>query len=552
MFNRLSKIRSFIGPEIYKLYISAIFIGLFWFITESSFIFILQGFLVSLGVMNSSQSILPSWYPESLLATSLILVFYGTFRSIIILYRNYSSGISAQIFNRYMRERFLSYGLNNVQVIPVYEIISLFNERIQQASAVIQYFTFFIINAVSLIFFFILGLRLAPVELLIGISLLALFLVPLQRLNKKIESSGKQLVTEWNRVSQTLVTGFKNYFFLKFYNLIDDEINNGKKSLRFYEGHYKDYHWLSSLKLAFPVFLGSIVISFVTYFSFKYWKTPGATLLAFYYIFIRLAQGASDTSTVLSIVKLNMPGFRILMEWHEKMNLYEAKEVKNKQFKKIDVLDSVSIDVTNVSFFYFLREPILKDISFKLSKGEILVIKGESGAGKSTLISLLAGFNKATSGNILINKIDLDLIQDSLLATTGYVGPEPYLIAGSIRENLLYGNKQLTNDDQLWNSLELAQLKKEVMGMKMGLDEPLNELTQLSTGQKQRLSIARALVRMPKLLILDEATANLDPVTEREFILGLKKLSEKITTIIISHKNSFDEVATHTLALKKL
>jgi ABC-type multidrug transport system fused ATPase/permease subunit len=265
--NRLKELRSFIGPEVYRLYIFAIVIGLFWFAIESSFIFILQGFLVSLGVMSATQSILPAWYPQSLIASSILLISYGVIRSVIICYRNYTSGISAQLFNRYMRERFLNYGLKNVQTIPVHEIISLFNERIQQTSAVLQYFTFFIINSVSLVFFFFLGLKLAPLELIIGIVILGVFLIPLQRLNKKIERSGKELVSEWNKVSQTLVTGFKNFFFLRFYNLIDGEIENGKKSLRFYESHYKNYHWLASLKIAFPVLLGSIVIIYINTFD---------------------------------------------------------------------------------------------------------------------------------------------------------------------------------------------------------------------------------------------------------------------------------------------
>jgi ABC-type multidrug transport system fused ATPase/permease subunit len=552
MFDRFYKLRSFIGPEVYRLYIISIFIGLFWFAVESSFIFILQGFLVSLGVMNTTQSILPAWYPNSLLSSSILLVMYGIIRSVIICYRNYFSGISAQLFNRYMRERFLSYGLNNVQTIPVYEIISLFNERIQQTSAVLQYFTFFIINSVSLIFFFILGLRLAPLELIIGISILGMFLYPLQRLNKRIEKSGKELVSEWNRVSQTLVTGFKNFFFLKFYNLIDDEIQSGKKSLRFYEDHYKNYHWLASLKLAFPVLLGSIVISFVTYLSFKYWKTPGATLLAFYYVFIRLAQGVSDTSTVLSVVKLNLPGFKVLMEWHEKMLLFESKQVKTISDYVSGNLNSIKIELNNVSFCYNEKDFIIKDLSLSVAQGDILVIKGESGAGKSTLISLLAGFNKPSKGFITINGVDLIKIQDLLLSSTGYVGPEPYLIAGTVRENLTYGFKEPTTDEQLWTALEIAQLKKEITSMNRGLEEPLNELTQLSTGQKQRLSIARAILRKPKLLILDEATANLDPVTEKDFINRLKQMSSELTTIIISHKNTFDQIATKTLSMKKL
>lgn len=552
-FDDFKKTRSLIGEEVFGLYIKAAILGFFWFVTESSFIFILQGFLLSLGIMIPGQVMLPSWYPDSLLATSFILVAYGMVRSFIIFSRNYLSGAVGQIFNRTMRERFLTYSLHNVQTIPMHEIVSVFNERIQQAGALLQYFVFFIINLISLGFFFFLGLKLAPLELVIGLSILLLFLYPLQKLNETISNNGHELVKEWNTVSQTLITGFKNFFFLKFYNLIDEEIDKGKNSLRLYQDNYLNFHWLASLKLAFPILLGSIVVSFITFMSFRYWKTPGAVLLTFYYIFIRIAQGASDTSTVLGIVKLNFPGFKILLEWHKKMSIFEKQQQKLTQGEKIVPFNAdISVEVKNISFAYHSHRKILNDVSLSIKKGDVLVIRGESGAGKSTLISLIAGFNQPTEGGIFVNGQSLIQCQKSLLLSTGYVGPEPFLIAGTVSENLLYGYSSQVSESDLWTALEIAQLKNEVIQFKQGLAEPLNELTQLSTGQKQRLSLARALVRKPKLLILDEATANLDPETEREFIQKLQLMSKDLTMIIISHKNTFNDIATQTLELKKL
>lgn len=549
------KTRALIGEEVFVLYIKAIFIGIFWFITESSFILVLPGFLVSLGILNPTQTILPAWYPTNLLLTALILVLYGCLRSFIIFYRNYLSGSVGQIFNRSIRQRFLAYGLNNVQTIPMHEIISVFNERISQAGSVLQYFFFFVINLVSLVFFLGLGLRIAPLELVIGLGLLGLFILPFQKLNKRISTSGHELVNEWNKVSLTLVNGFKNFYFLKFYNLIDKEVDSGKKSLSSFENHYLNYHWLVSLKLAFPILFGSIVISLITYFSFRYWHTPGMVLLTFYYIFIRITQGLSEASTVLGVVKLNYPGFMILKDWHDKMNVFEletAAKVEKSTQKDIPSLTDLEIDLKNVSFAYHAQQPILKDINVNLKKSDILLIKGESGAGKSTLISLLVGFNHPTSGEIKINQQPLSSMQDSLLKATAYVGPEPFLIGGTVKENLLYGYHGTVTDDDLCLALEIAQLKTVIMNFDKKLLQPLNELTEMSTGQKQRLSLARGILRQPKLLILDEATANLDPVTESEFIFKLSEMRKNLIVVIISHKDSFNNIATHTLDLKKL
>ncbi len=132
-----------------------------------------------------------------------------------------------------------------------------------------------------------------------------------------------------------------------------------------------------------------------------------------------------------------------------------------------------------------------------------------------------------------------------------YVGPEPYLISGTVRENLLYGHqsKDQVTDADLWQALGLAQLESEIRSLPGSLDAKLNEQTQMSTGQKQRLAIARALLRKPQMLILDEATANLDGQTEDRFIQCLRPLLPRLTTVIISHKGSFNALATSTIIL---
>ena len=203
--------------------------------------------------------------------------------------------------------------------------------------------------------------------------------------------------------------------------------------------------------------------------------------------------------------------------------------------------------------FHYKDKTILNDLSFKVSRGEVLLIRGESGAGKSTLLSLLLGLNIPSSGTVFINNYPPDQIRKSLSTQIGYVGPEPFLIAGSVRENLLYGHQhpEEVSDALLWDSLEKAQLKSEISQLKNQLEENLLEKTQFSTGQKQRLSIARALVRKPSMLILDEATANLDPETEKKFVDLLKTINKDMTTIVVSHKDSFNHICTNQITLHR-
>jgi ABC-type multidrug transport system fused ATPase/permease subunit len=349
------------------------------------------------------------------------------------------------------------------------------------------------------------------------------------------------------------MNGLKNNFFLQIYHLVDSEIDRGKASLVRYQNAYQRYGIVTGAKHSFPQMIGATIIAIVTFISLNYFHTSGAKLLSFFYIFIRLAQCASDFYAVSADVKVQMFGLKILYQWSEKlkafkkMNTLKGIEVPPRDFKEI------TIAVKDLSFS-FNDKIILKNLNFNLKKGDTLLIRGESGAGKSTLLSLILGLNKPGHGSVTINNYPPETIRQSLSDHIGYVGPEPFLIVGSVKDNLLYGHSspQSVSEEMLWEALERAQLKNEIMHLPKRMGENLLERAQFSTGQKQRLSIARALVRNPAMLILDEATANLDPETENKFIDLLRTITKDMTTIVVSHKDSFNSLCTQQITLQKL
>jgi ABC-type bacteriocin/lantibiotic exporter with double-glycine peptidase domain len=186
-------------------------------------------------------------------------------------------------------------------------------------------------------------------------------------------------------------------------------------------------------------------------------------------------------------------------------------------------------------------------LDFQVVPGDLLLIKGPSGSGKSTLLMNLLGLVSPTEGEVLINGTPAHKVRGSLSEAIGYVGPEPYMIQGSLKENLLFGHlhPDSVGEEQLKEALRIAELSD----LAVDLNRKFAEQTPLSTGQKQRIAIARALVRKPRVLILDEATANLDLPTESKIIQALSGYFSECLTVVISHRASFDSRATRIVAL---
>ena len=181
----------------------------------------------------------------------------------------------------------------------------------------------------------------------------------------------------------------------------------------------------------------------------------------------------------------------------------------------------------------------LTDISFTANPGETIALVGTTGAGKSTLVNLLTRFYEYDQGSITIDGIELNTInKKSLRSNIAYVTQDAFLFNGSVRENLILGKRDAT-DDQLWTALEAANAAPFVKKLDSLLDTNVGERgIKLSGGEKQRLSIARALLKNQPILILDEATASVDSKTEQLIQDALDKLMATRTAFVIAHRLS--------------
>ncbi len=547
------KFKSFVGLKVFRLFFVSALLGIFLFLIEASFPLVVQGFLNGINVVQKEQLRLPDWYPRSLLASMIFLLLFGTCRGVIYMLRHYISGVTAQAFISLQRHKMFKFGVINAETIPAHELNAIYTDRVIQAGSFLQQVSGLTLVLTSTGLYCILGLKLAPLQMIIGIFFLSLIYYPLKILNKTITTAGAGLITESTNAHLLLNQTMKNYFFLKIYGVLDREVNRLSKILTQIEHHYSNYYFITAIKTYVPNIVGVVLISFLTYFSIEYLQTPGIVLIAFFYIFIRFTQGISEINMSLAEMRLNKEALLDVYRWHKLLLQHSDSEkvtcgslqVESSFFK-----NGLCISAHDVSFSYLNNSMVLENINFVVGKGEMLLIKGESGAGKSTLLLIALGVLSPSKGSVTINKAPINEVKDQIFNKIAYVGPESYIINGTVRENLLFGhpNPDSVDDQILLNALNIAELTSRDVTLNMFL----NEHAKLSTGQKQRIAIARAIIRKPILLVLDEATANLDAVTEENVIRNLVPALKEITTIIISHKKTFDSMATSTIILNKL
>ena len=193
----------------------------------------------------------------------------------------------------------------------------------------------------------------------------------------------------------------------------------------------------------------------------------------------------------------------------------------------------------NVAFSYSAAAPTVKRINLEALPGETIALVGPTGAGKSTLINLLTRFYEYDEGVITIDGVPVHELNKTFLRTNiGYVTQESFLFNGSVRDNLLIGKRDAT-DAEIWGALASANADAFVKRLPQQLDTHVGERgVKLSVGEKQRVSIARALLRNPPILLLDEATASVDTETERQIQQALDRLMQKRTSFVIAHRLS--------------
>lgn len=226
----------------------------------------------------------------------------------------------------------------------------------------------------------------------------------------------------------------------------------------------------------------------------------------------------------------------------ERINEVLERDVNIKEGSVSEGREQGTVEFKNVSFRYpHASEDELSNISFKINKGQTLAIIGATGSGKTTLISLIPRFYDATDGEVLVDGVNVKNYKfDTLYDKLGYVTQKAVLFAGSIRENVFFGESGAPEtDDELKNAIELSQAEEFVDKLPDGTEHMISQMGRnVSGGQKQRLSIARALSRKPEILVFDDSFSALDYKTDAKLREGLNEKLGDTTKIIVAQRIS--------------
>lgn len=383
-----------------------------------------------------------------------------------------------------------------------------------------------------------------------GMALLALLTGILSKRIKKIQ---KNIVKATTALAGSTTESLRNIELVKSLGLTQQEIerlnNNTYKILGLELRKVKSVRTLSFVQGTFVNFLRQIIMFTLLWLVFKNVLTAGQVISLTFYSFFIFGPMQEIGNIILSYreAEASLNNFKQLMQ----------KQPEPKPQAPTAIGNLHELQFKNVSFRHQTAPEniyALQNISFDVAKGETIAFVGPSGSGKSTLVKLLVGLYRPQQGNIYYNNVaDTEIDFEELRTQLGFVTQDTQLFAGTIRENLTFVSPNAT-DEEMLAALQKSASHSILAKADKGLDSIIGEGgIKISGGEKQRLSIARALLRHPQLLIFDEATSALDSITEEEITNTIREISiqGQQITILIAHRLSTIMHADRIIVLEK-
>lgn len=383
---------------------------------------------------------------------------------------------------------------------------------------------------------------LAVVPLLGGLSAL---------LSKKIKIVQTKIVAQTNSLAGSTTESLRNIELVKSMGISDSEIrrlnNTTNAILKLELEKVKYLRTLSFIQGTCINFLRTVILFVMMYLVFTGQLTLGQFFSLWIYSFFLFSplQELGNTVNTYREAQASLENFSGILS--------APREPRPANPRPVGGLKEIGFN--NVSFKHLSGgRPAIDGVSFEAKSGETIAFVGPSGAGKTTLVKLLVGLYHPQQGRVLYNNVNItDADLEGVRSQIGLVTQDTQLFAGSIRDNLKFASPEAT-DEQLWDALKKSAADSLMQRALQGLDTIIGEGgVKVSGGEKQRLSIARALLRDPKLLVFDEATSSLDSLTEEQITSTIRFLSknQEQITVLIAHRLSTIMHADRIYVLEK-
>lgn len=365
---------------------------------------------------------------------------------------------------------------------------------------------------------------------------------------KQSQKYFKQQQTELGQINGLIEEVYTGHNVVKVYNgsrEAKDAFENSNRSL--YSSAWKS-QFLSGLMMPLMSFVGNFgyVAVCVAGAALAMKGTITFGVIVAFMLYIRLfTQPLSQIAQAMNNLQRTAAASERVFEFLDEEELENESEKKN-------VLTDVkgSVEFKNVRFGYTPNKPVINNFSAKIDAGQKVAIVGPTGAGKTTMVNLLMRFYETDGGEILIDGVPVNQVpRENVHAQFSMVLQDTWIFEGTIRENIIYSKQGVTEEDVI-NACKTVGLHHFIMTLPKGYDTILNDKASLSEGQKQLITIARAMIQNAPLLILDEATSSVDTRTERMVQTAMDQLTKGRTSFVIAHRLSTIKNADLILVMK--
>jgi len=423
--------------------------------------------------------------------------------------------------------------------------------RTDSEKFIINFINIFFTSFVGIIFVTIYAIQVQPLLILIyfGASILLGWLTSF--LSKQVKKVQQRIVQQTKVLAGSTTESLRNIELIKSLGLTQQEMNrlnqSTQKILRLELDKVKSIRSISFLQGTIVNLLRQSILFMLMYMIFHNEMTLGQLMTLQFYSFFIFGPLQELGNVILSYreAEASLENFQNIMD--------RPLELKPENPISLNELNNLAF--SQVSFKHkTASQYAIQDISFAANKGETIAFVGPSGSGKTTLVKMLVGLYQPNSGQMSFNNVSAsDLNYDELRGQIGFVTQDTQLFSGTIKENLQFVNPS-ANTQEILEALQQAACQSLLARSEKGIDSVIGEGgIKISGGEKQRLSIARALLRKPRLLIFDEATSALDSITEEEISNTIRSISEKKEqiTVMIAHRLSTIMHADRIYVLEK-